>query len=296
MANRVKIIIENDSDWSLAATGEGNHFVLSSGALEAGSNLPPLLLEPKQRCNLTVSTPPGSPGPDGFVPYEFATLKLQVWIIWDDSNVKPGKATPNEEGEMVAAGIVNPFHLQWRQLDGAVGDFDPVSVTLTTEKGKDLSFDKAFGVDGLVAKYVAAGEERHGQRRPARGDDRRRALGRGAPDRWEHVRHPAQFSHLGRAGPQPATQEAPGRHRQQVSADLRGTRGEAQRDRPLRGIALSADGLLGARQRDLVHLGQRHGGGPPDQGRGEMGLRGLRDETGLGALGRQPLEAHAERG
>jgi hypothetical protein len=142
MTNHVKIVVVNETDFGFAATGDNGDFVMETGTLAAGSGLPPPVLQPKQTCDFTVQTPIGGPGPEGYLRYEFESLKMRVWILWNDSTKStPGKVV-QENGEDVLESSANPFYYQWRLLDGGFGDLDAPPVKLTDEKGNPWNFDQ----------------------------------------------------------------------------------------------------------------------------------------------------------
>lgn len=155
MANRVKIVVKNESDWRLCVAGEPDDFVLSNGILDAGSHLPPEELLAKQGWDWTVSSPPGTPGPEGSVRYEFAILRLRVWIVWTDAaTVKPGEVAKDENGNDVLSGMVSPFYVQWERLDGGVGELEPNAVKITDSGGKDVELAKVSEVSSVTVTYT----------------------------------------------------------------------------------------------------------------------------------------------
>ena len=87
MANTVKIVIVNETDFGFAATGEDGDFVMDNGTLAPGSGLPPPVLEPKKTCDFTVMTPLSDPepkdqsGPEGTIEQLFGVKVTGVWTL-----------------------------------------------------------------------------------------------------------------------------------------------------------------------------------------------------------------------
>jgi hypothetical protein len=156
MPNRLTIIIENDTDHHLSLTDDPLDFNLVAGNLESGSKAPPYPFLAKQTCQFTVSTPAGSPGPDGWARYEFVALKIIVWVIWTDAVPPPpeDKAQMQEGAEATGVSQMQPFYLQWNRLDGAIGDLDPVHVKVTNDNGQELSWDKVPWASSVTVKYT----------------------------------------------------------------------------------------------------------------------------------------------
>ncbi|MFO0552355.1 MAG: hypothetical protein U0271_28465 [Polyangiaceae bacterium] len=142
MSNQLKIVIENDTDYALFVPGGEDDFILDApGTLVTGSNLPPNLLKARASADFTVCTPIGGPGPEGHLRMHFDAIRLDVSVVWTDfTNCKP-KVT-KENGEDILEGVVSPCYVIWRQLDGALGELEHVTVKYTDDQGKDWDFDK----------------------------------------------------------------------------------------------------------------------------------------------------------
>ena len=146
-AQTLKCVIINQSGHALVTTEENPggdqpvtlNFGLDSGSID-GADTPPWPIADGETATFTITTPPtSSMGPQGWICYEIAPLKVVVRVVWNDAAASAGAE--------VACLVEN-------RLTGAAAELDPVAVTVTDDAGAPMTTDAIKTASSYTATFT----------------------------------------------------------------------------------------------------------------------------------------------